>query len=124
MLAKELDVLRDAFRLNGEKEPSEYADDCTAQFRKLFDLWDGFDYMSRISAAAVDSDTSKYLEQIEELMLSDVNGKRISDSPLFEDVVFGNKSGKVDTIEDSAADLLRVLQSMESVCRADQTVPH
>ena len=109
-LSTSLGALRDALFLNGEKELSEYAEDTAFRLRKLFDIWEGFDSMSRISGAIAVSDADSEHEQLMEFINRSVKGEKISKSPLFSDVDLGGNSREESTAADLMADILRALQ--------------
>lgn len=113
-LSTSLDFLRDALKLNGDLELSENAEHYGVELRRLFEIWEGFDSMSRLSNAIATSDATAEKECLSNFFSLNTANKKISKSPLFSDVVLGGITRDEATTADLMADIMKLLQSKDA----------
>ena len=110
-LSRNLDLLRDALYQNGDQEMSEYANESSKKLRQLFDIWEGFDWQSQFTSAFSKTVADAKLDNLLGFYGCDVENKKISGSPLFSDVVLGDKAVDDHCYADQMADILNLLKS-------------
>lgn len=102
-----LGFLRDALRLNGEYDLAEVADKTGNDLRKLFDMAESFDHLSRICNDIAISDADAQAEHLSDFLNCIAKGEKISGSPLFADIVPGGAIKDNTALTDCIPDIVK-----------------
>lgn len=112
-LSVDLGMLHDILVAIDDIALAEVAGEKADSLRKLFDLWEGFEILSLVSSAVTSLDGEAHSKYMQELLMADPCGKKISECPLFEGVKLGGVEGKDLTTADGMADLMEALSKHE-----------
>jgi hypothetical protein len=83
-----LNLMRDTYQLKGDSEKGTVAEEKSDQLRTLFELWDGFRSMGKMSNAVAMSEIDNEIIYLSSFFES-LDGKedKISRCPLFTDIL-------------------------------------
>lgn len=92
-----LNLMRDTYQLRGDSEKGSVAEEKSDQLRTLFELWDGFRSMGKMSNAVAMSEIDNEIIYLSSFFES-LDGKedKISRCPLFTDILT-EESGEMDS---------------------------
>ena len=113
-LSRSLNFLHDALVLSGDGELADLADEKDEAVRELFGIWRGMGVINRVSSAIGTQPDDAEEVTLADLISADVMEDKISTCPLFEGVTPGGLPGDESTVTDLMADLLGVMQRLQS----------
>ena len=113
-LARSLNFLHDALVLSGDEELADLADEKDEAVRELFGIWRGMGVINRVSSAIGTQPDDAEEVSLADLISTDVMDDKITTCPLFEGAAVGGLPGDESTITDLMADLLGVMQRLQS----------
>lgn len=113
-LSRSLNFLHDALVLSGDEELADLADEKDAAVRELFGIWRGMGVINRVSSAISTQPDDAEEVSLADLISADVLEDKISTCQLFEGVAPGGLPGDESTVTDLMADLLGVMQRLQS----------
>lgn len=113
-LARSLNFLHDALVLSGDEELADLADEKDEAVRELFGIWRGMGVINRVSSAIGTQPDDAEEVSLADLISTDVMDDKITTCLLFEGAAVGGLPGDESTITDLMADLLGVMQRLQS----------
>lgn len=113
-LITDLGMLHDTLVASDNQALAEVARCKADGLRSLFELWEGFEILGRVSSAVSAMDGEAYGKHMKDLILSDPHGKRVSSSPLFDGVQLGGTEESDRSVADSMADLMQALSKLDA----------
>ena len=113
-LSRSLNFLHDALVLSGDEGLADLADEKDEAIRELFGIWRGMGVINRVSSAIGTQPDDTEEVTLADLISTDVMEDKISTCPLFEGVAPGGLPGDESTVTDLMADLLGVMQRLQS----------
>ncbi len=108
-ISLKLNLLQNTLDQAGKQEMAQLAQEKNEAFRKLFEIWNGFDALSMLVSSNANKDADGMSRSFEMLLSSQAEGQQVSNCPLFQDAALGKANVDETTTADMISDLISLI---------------